>query len=146
MCLSPEPTRCASEPPPRVHHATRWHGSGVAARGASAAGGDAGGGRGARLMMSIVVAGAGVEPSYPERVVGAQPGPTRRSALPAGLLAPCRTHGETLRIGGVHETGVAGLARITIQLDLGRRSLTVPPPSRRPCRSRWEARRFEGGA
>ena len=26
-------------------------------------------------MMSIVVAGAGVEPSYPERVVGAQPGP-----------------------------------------------------------------------
>jgi hypothetical protein len=46
---------------------------------------------------------------------------------------------ETLRIGGVHETGVAGFARITIQLDLGRRSLTVPPPSRPPCRSRWEA-------
>jgi hypothetical protein len=54
---------------------------------------------GARLMTSIVVAGAGVEPCYPERVVGAQPGPTRRSALPAGLLASCRTHGETLRIG-----------------------------------------------
>jgi hypothetical protein len=37
-------------------------------------------------------------------------------------------------------------AEITIQLDLGRRSLTVPPPSRPPCRSRWEARRFGPGA
>src|SRR5262249_47687573 len=50
------------------------------------------------------------------------------------------------RLAGVHETGVAGLARITIQLDLGRHSLTVPPPSRPPCRSRWEARRFGAGA
>ena len=33
-------------------------------------------------------------------------------------------------------------AQITIQLDLGRRSLTVPPPSRPPCR--W-ARRFRAG-
>src|SRR2546430_4619566 len=54
-------------------------------------------------------------------------------------------HERVVRIAGVHET-VAGLAQITIQLDLGRRSLTVPPPSRPPCRSRWEARRFGAGA
>jgi hypothetical protein len=48
-------------------------------------------------------------------------------------------HKRTVRIVGVHETCAAGLAQITIQLDLGRRSLTVPPPSRSPCRSRWEA-------
>ena len=40
-------------------------------------------------------------------------------------------HERVVRIAGVHET-VAGLAQITIQLDLGRRSLTVPPPSRPP--------------
>jgi hypothetical protein len=55
-------------------------------------------------------------------------------------------HERVVRIAGVHETSVAGLAQITIQLDLGRRSLTVPPPSRPPCRSRWEARRFGAGA
>ena len=36
--------------------------------------------------------------------------------------------------------------RFTIQLDLGRRSLIVPPPSRSLCRSRWEAHRFGAGA
>src|SRR5262249_43946226 len=39
-----------------------------------------------------------------------------------------------------------GLAQITIQLDLGRRSLTVRPPSRPPLRSRWEVRQFGAAA
>ena len=37
-------------------------------------------------------------------------------------------------------------AQITIQLDLGRHRLSVPPPSRPPCRSRWEDRRLGPGA
>ena len=45
-----------------------------------------------------------------------------------------------------HKKPDPGLAQITIQLDLGRRSLTVPPPSRPPCRSRCEARQLGAGA
>src|SRR5262249_46773837 len=67
---------------------------------------------------------------------------------PANFIIRCNEQPAIKQTGTMHHPSDwrRRMAQITIQLDLGRRSLTVPLPSRPPYRSRWEARRFGVGA